>query len=239
MNRRRSAVSATLLVTAVGVLGLSSCATFNRNDVAARVGGHTLTASAARALVTPDDQHTIGDLLRQELTAWIKLDVIDESQAKAQYETGLAGSPSVCLAAIPVATIDATDAIMTALQSGMAFADAARQFSANTALASSGGVVLAPDGTECMPPAGLAPAVADALKTTPVGQPVAAELDSFSAVLLLRPYTELSAASRASVAAASVSELQLASALAGANIYVDPRYGRWSAETLSVVPLSS
>ena len=38
MTRRRSAVPATVLITALGLLGLSSCATFNRNDVAARVG---------------------------------------------------------------------------------------------------------------------------------------------------------------------------------------------------------
>ena len=36
------------------------------------------------------------------------LDVLDEQQTKAQYNKGLAGSASVCLAAIPVATIDAT-----------------------------------------------------------------------------------------------------------------------------------
>ena len=233
------AVPATLLVTAIGVLGLSSCATFNRNDVAARVGNDSLSSSAARALVTPDDQHTSGDLLRQQLTAWIKLDVLDEQQSKAQYAKGLAGSPSVCLAAIPVASFDGTTEVMSALQSGMSFADAARQFSGNTALASSGGVVLAPDGTECMAPDGLAPAVATALQTTPVGQPVAADLDTFAAVLLLRPYDDLSFESRAVVAAASVSEAQLAVTLAGADIYVDPRYGRWNPETLSVVPLSS
>src|SRR5258706_543394 len=173
-------------LTMLTSLTLSSCATFNRNDVAARVGTHSITTSAARALVTPDDQHTIGDLLRQQLTAWIKLDVLDEQQARAEYAKGVSGSPSVCLAAIPVATLDATTEVLNALQSGMAFADAARQFSGNPTLASSGGVVLAPDGSECMAPAGLAPAVAAALQTTPVGQPIAADLSTFSAVLLLR-----------------------------------------------------
>ncbi len=234
MNRR-SAVFA----TAASLIALSSCATFNRNDVAARVGNKSLSPAAARALVTPDNQHTIGDLLRTELTAWIKLDVLDEQQTKAQYNKGLSGSASVCLAAIPVATIDATAPILAALKSGMSFADAAKQFSANAALAAGGGVVLAPDGSECMTPDGLAPAVATALKTTPVGQPIAADLSTFSAVLLLRPYDELSFASKSVVAAASVSQLQLASLLKDAKIYVDPRYGRWSVESLSVVPMSS
>jgi hypothetical protein len=239
VTRRRSAVSATLVLTAVGALSLSSCATFNRNNVAARVGTHSITPSAARALVTPDDQHTSGDLLRQQLTAWIKLDVLDEQQAKATYEKGVSGSPSVCLAAIPVATLDATTQVLNALQSGVSFADAARQFSGNPALASSGGIVPAPDGSECMAPSALAPAVSAALQTTPVGQPIAANLGTFSAVLLLRPYDELSFQSRAAVTAASVSQEQLAVSLADANIYVDPRYGRWDPTTLSVVPLSS
>jgi hypothetical protein len=128
---------------------------------------------------------------------------------------------------------------MTALQSGTSFADAAHQFSGSTALADSGGIVSAPDGSECMAPSGLAPAVATALQTATVGQPMAANLDTFSAVLLLRPYDELSSDSRAAVATGSLTEAQLATTLAGAKIYVDPRYGRWSAETLSVVPLSS
>jgi hypothetical protein len=224
---------------AVGALGLSSCATFNRNDVAARVGNRSITTAAARALVTPDAQHTSGDLLRQQLTAWIKLDVLDEQQAKAAYEKGLAGSPSVCLAAIPVATFAETTAVLAALQSGMSFADAARQFSGNAALAASGGIVPAPDGSECMAASALTPNVAAALKTTPVGQPIAADLGTFSAVLLLRPYDQLSFDTRSVVAAASVSQEQLAVSLASAHIYVDPRYGRWNPETLSVVPLSS
>lgn len=239
MIRRRPALPTVLLSVAVGALGLSSCATFNRNDVAVRVGNDTLSTSAARALVTPDAEHTSGDLMRQQLTAWIRLDVVDEQQAQAAYAKGIAGSPSICLGAIPVATFAETTDVMTALQSGMSFADAARQYSGNPALASSGGVVLAPDGTECMAPAGLAPAVSAALQTATVGQPIAADLDTFAAVLLIRPYAELSFESRSAVAAASVSEEQLAVTLAGADIYVDPRYGRWSPETLSVVPLSS
>ena len=234
MNRRSA-----VLAAAASLLALSSCATFNRNDVAARVGGKSLSSAGARALVTPDDQHTIGDLLRQQMTAWIRLDVLDEQQAKAQYDKGIAGSPSVCLAAIPVAAIADTAPVLAALQSGMSFADAARQYSANQALATGGGIVLAPDGTECMPPSGLAQPVTDALKTTPVGQPIAANLGSFSAVLLLRPYSDLSFEARAVVSAASVSQTELAKLLAGAHIYVDPRYGRWNAESLSVVPLTS
>jgi hypothetical protein len=90
-----------------------------------------------------------------------------------------------------------------------------------------------------MSPSALAPAVSTALQTTPVGQPIAADLGTFAAVLLLRPYDELSLAARANVAAAGASDEQVAVSLANANIYVDPRYGRWDPTTLSVVPLGS
>ena len=64
-----------------------------------------------------------------------------------------------------------------------------------------------------------------------------AELSTFSAVLLLRPYDELSFESRAaSLRPACTEELRHGRR---ATIYVDPRYGRWNPETLSVVPLSS
>jgi hypothetical protein len=234
VNRRRPAVAATVCA----LIALSSCATFKQNDVAARVGDRTLSPKAAQALIGADAQTSTGDQLRAKLTAWIKVGVLDQPQAEAQYEKGIAG-PAVCLAAIPVASIDATAPIMAALQSGMSFADAARQFSATPALADSGGVVLAADGTECMPPAGLAPAVADALKTTPVGQPVAADLQTFAAVLLLRPFKDLALESQAVVAATGVPADQLSALFANAKVYVDPRYGRWDSQTGSVVPLSS
>jgi len=240
VNRR----VATLAIAAAGMI-LSSCATFNRNDVAARVGDHELTAKAAQALITPNDQQTVGDQLRIKLTEWIRADVMAtrlaqpefEHQVRALYEKGLGGSPAVCLAAIPVASLDATEPIMTALQSGTSFSDAAHQFSGSAELADSGGIVAGPDGGECMAPDALAATVADALQSTPVGQPLAADLDTFSAVLLLRPYDELSAESRASVAAASIGESQLASLYADARIYVDPRYGRWNPISQSVEPL--
>lgn len=251
MKRRRLlliALPATFATSAT----LSSCATFNRNDVAARVGDDELTVKQAQQRIAAsagaagaNDDVTDGAQLRSELTSWIKADVLAltmtrpgfDDQVRAQYEQGLNGSRAVCLAAIPVATLDGTVAIMTALQSGTSFADAARQFSGDPGLAAAGGVVTAPDGTECMAPDALAPAVADVLATTPVGQPLAADLDTFAAVLLLRPYDDLSDESRATVAAATIGEGQLAELYANAGIYVDPRYGRWDSLTQSVQPL--
>lgn len=245
-----SAAALGLLATAA----LSSCSTFNRNDVAARVGDDELTVKQAQQRVTAsagsagaNDDVTDGAQLRGQLTAWIKEDVIAvmraqpgfEADVRAAYEKGLNGSQSVCLGAIPVATIDGTVAIMTALQSGTSFADAAQQFSGDPDLAARGGVVLAPDGTECMTPENLAPAVVEALGNTPVGQPLAADLDTFAAVLLLRPFDDLSDETQAIVTAAAIGDRQLAQLYADAGIYVDPRYGRWDPLTQSVQPLKA
>ena len=92
MTRRRSAVPATVAFTALGLLGLSSCATFNRNDVAARVDGRSLTASAARALITLDDQVTTGDQLRQQLTTWVRVSALEAFGDAAQLRIRAAGA---------------------------------------------------------------------------------------------------------------------------------------------------
>ncbi len=241
MNRRHRAIRANVLATTcalVAFFALSSCATFDRNDVAVKVGDRSLGAEEAQALVGATAQQPTGDQLRATLTAWITHDVLSEL-GRGVYEQGIAGSPVVCLRAIPVASIDATASIMAALQSGMSFADAARQFSGNTELADSGGIVVASDGTECMAPEALVPAVASALTTTPVGQPLAADLETFSAVLLLRPYDDLSFETQAAVSAAVLPSDQLATIFADTQVYVDPRYGRWDPGSGSVVSLTS
>lgn len=264
MNRRRSAV----LATALALITLSSCATFNRNDVAAKVGDRSLSPAAAQALGATGDQSASGDQLRQQLTKWIRVTVLEASagtaasaspltaadldirlgqaintiagdKAKTLYESGLTGSPVVCLAAIPVPSADDANKVLTALASGTSFADAASQFSTDANLAQTGGIVKGQDGNECIDPSTVNPVVAAALTGAPVGQPVAANLDTFSAVLLLRPYDELQPESQSLIASASIPQDQLDAILNKAKIYVDPRYGRWDPDSDSVVPLSS
>ncbi len=262
MNRRRSAV----LGTAALLIPLSACATFNRNDVAAQVGDRSLSTEGAQALAAADAQPASGDQLRQQLTKWIRVTVLEASvgtappaspptaadldvrlgqaiktiagdEAETMYESGLAGSPIVCLAAIPVETIDAANNVLTVLASGTSFADAASQFSTDPTFAQTGGVVTSEDGNECY--STVTPVVAAALTGASVGQPVAADLDTFSAVLVLRPFDELKPESQSLIASASISQDQLDAILDGAKIYVDPRYGRWDPEADSVVPLTS
>lgn len=250
---------------------MSSCATVDRNDVAAEVGDHSLTPKAAEALAATDGTAATGDQLREQLTKWIRVTVLESSvgpqvevaqpttsteldsryamaitnlageDAKELYATGVDGSPVICLAAVTTATLEDANEVLTLLNSGMAFADAARQRSTDTVIGEAGGIVRG--GTngdqECLDPATVNPSVVAALKGTPVGQPIAADLDTFSAVLMLRPFEELLPESQSLVAGTVVSQDQLDALVDGAGVYVDPRYGRWDRDTGAVVALTS
>jgi hypothetical protein len=268
VNRRRSACTVASLLILVALPTLSSCATFNRNDVAAKVGDRSLSSTAVETLAATGDTAATGDQLREQLTKWIRVTVLEDANGTAAptapttssdldtrlsqaittiagdktrttYETGLSGSPVVCLAAITVANIDDANKVLAAVNSGTPFADAARQFSTDTVIAQAGGVVIGQDGSECIDPGSINPAVTTALKDTPVGQPIAADLNTFSAVLMLRPFDDLLPESKSLIASAAVSQEQIDGIVNAATIYVDPRYGRWDPASGSVVTLNS
>jgi hypothetical protein len=266
VNRRLSAVT----VAACALITLTSCATFDQNEVAARIDDQRLTPKDAEALAATGDTAATGDELRAQITKWIRVTVLETStgavesaspptseeldnryakaitaiagdSAKALYDTGVSGSPVVCLAAITTATLDDANNVLAQLDAGTPFADAARANSTDSVIAQSGGVVMggANGDQECLDPATVNPAVVSALQGIPVGQPIAADLDSFSAVLMLRPFEELQPVSKSLLATSSVSQEQLDAIVDAADIYVDPRYGRWDPATGSVVALSS
>jgi hypothetical protein len=257
-----------LLACAASLLTLASCSTFNGNDDAARVGGHHLSTKAARGFLAPDEQTTTGDLARDALTKWIRVTVLEQSSgaaaqatpstaaelqarltqalatigganAKTLYESGVNGSPVICLAAIPVATLDDANNVLTTLQSGTSFADAAKQFSTDPTIGQAGGVVVGADGSECFDTAAVNPDVTKVLTGTAVGQPVTAQLSTLTAVLMMRPYDDLLPESQARIASASVTDDQVATMVGDTPVYVDPRYGRWDPASGSVVPLTS
>ena len=264
VNRRRSAV----LVAACALATLQSCATFDRNDAAAKVGDQSLSAKAAEKLAAIDDTAATGDRLRLELTKWIRVSVFEAftgapapataptpadldarlsqaimtiagGEAKTNYELGAGGSPVLCLAAITAATPEDANTALATVNSGMSFAEAARQFSTDTVLAEDGGIVKGPDGSECLDPTGVNAAAITALQGVPVAQPIVADLGTFSAVLMMRPYDDLLPESQSLIASATVSQDQLDAIVDASDIYVDPRYGRWDPETGTVVILTS
>jgi hypothetical protein len=263
-----TATTATTLLSLVIVLALSSCATFNRNDAAAKVGDRSLSSKAVESLASTGGTAPTGDQLREQLTKWIRVTVLEASngtaapatpttsaeldgrlsqaiatiagdKARTTYESGLSGSPLICLAAITVANIGDANNVLATVNNGTPFADAAHQFSTDTVIAEAGGIVKGQDGSECIDPSTVNPAVTAALKDVPVGQPIAAELGTFSAVIMLRPFDDLLPASKSLIATAAVPQAQLDAIVDAATIYVDPRYGRWDAASGSVVTLNT
>jgi hypothetical protein len=274
VNRRRSAIRVispiACALVVLSSIALSSCATFNQNDVAAKVGDRSLTAKAAENLAANGDTAASGDDLRAQLTKWIRVTVLEATTgaaapaspptsaeldaryaeaittiagegARTLYESGITGSPLICLAAITTTTLEEANAVLTTLNVGTPFADAARASSTDSVIAQAGGIVRGGPNAdeECLDPATVNPAVVDALQNVPVGQPVAADLGTFSAVLMLRPFGDLLPESQSQIAQATVSPDQLDAIVDRASIYVDPRYGRWDPATGSVVTLSS
>jgi hypothetical protein len=264
VNRRLLAVLAGL-----AAVTLSSCATFNRNDVAAQVGDTTLSATSVKDLVDPASPAISGDATRTLLTKWITLTALEKSlqpdtspsslsaadldtrlqrisatiggeKIKTEYDSGAASSPAVCLAAIPVTTIDDATPVLAELSSGASFADAARKFSIDEGLAQSGGVLTRQDGGECFPRSEVPAEFLTPITDVPAGTPVAAQIGNIAAVLMLRPFDELLPESQSLLAGSSqVAPDTLQTIVGDIKIYVDPRYGRWDPATASVVPLSS
>ena len=86
MNRRRS--TATVIASAlVALTTLSACSTFNRNDMAAKVGDRSVSAKEVEALAATGGPATDGDALRQELTTWIRVAVLESSSGTAEPAT--------------------------------------------------------------------------------------------------------------------------------------------------------
>ena len=253
-------------------MALASCATFNRNDVAVKVGDRTLSATGVEALATGGGgAAATGDQLRQQMTTWIRVAVLEGSvgaaapstpptasdlddrysriittmagdKAKALYESGVNGSPVICLAAITTTTLDDANKVLTQLNNGTPFADAARANSTDTVIAQAGGIVRsgANGDQECVDPTSINnPPLIAALKTAAVGKPFTTELGNFAAVVMLRPFADLLPASQALIATSIVSQDQLDAIVDAASIYVDPRYGRWDPASGAVVTLTS
>ena len=250
---------------------MSSCATVDRNGVAAEVRDHSLTPKVVEQLAAPNGTAATGDQLREQLTKWIRTTVLETSagpqvdvpppatsaeldtryavalnalageDARDLYNTGVAGSPVICIAAVPTKTLDDANQVLTLVNNGLAFEDAARQHSTDTVIAQAGGIVRGGvnNDEECLDPATVNPKVVAALKDSPIGTPITADLDTFSAVLMLRPYDDLLPESQSLVASTVVSQEQLDALVDAADVYVDPRYGRWDPDTGSVVALTT
>ncbi len=254
------------LLTVAAFASLSSCSTFDRHDVAASVNGHDLTFEQLDALTNSASASVQRETIKTWLqfaavtggpTDASSADALDaataevlgdlggmhEEEARARYEKGLAGSPYACLGAILIEASTDEQEVISKIDGGMSLADAAEQYSADPQLAATGGAVYADSTdptTSCIPTAdftqGFAPAVVEPLTTADVGEPVYAELsDGARVILVLRAFAELTTDER-QLLAKDFAELELTRILTTADVYVNPRLGRWDASTATVVP---
>jgi hypothetical protein len=135
--------------------------------------------------------------------------------------------------------------VLAAIKAGLSFPAAAKKYDTTSGLAQNGGIYPDPTtGAECFDPAGssLLPLLQAA--SAKVGEPVVITSGTAEAVVLLRPFDDLSAAdttslTQAAAQSASVFTSAMGSALATASITVDPRYGYWDPASAQVVPMST
>lgn len=262
--RRPRILSTGLLCSLVSVAALSGCATFDQNDVAASVGDAEVSIDDVVALQTGEEA-VPGNTVREQLTLWIKTarlqqytgspvdavlgsadaqafdrlrgTLVDPAEAETQYSQGTSGV--VCPRAIPVAAAEDGAAALQSYESGVSFADVAAQYSNDPGIAESGGELTAIIGGECVAPEGLNPDLVALLDEIPVGSVALRDISGGFLILQRKSFAELSDGSQQQIAASLVTNDDLAAAFEDVQITVDPRYGRWDADSLSVVPMQS
>ncbi len=251
----------------VALIVSTSCATFDRNNEAASVGDQALTIDQISALVDSTDDVVDAAVVRAQLTKWIRVELLEQATGTTDpavattanldarladaitslasqtpdagrmlYESGPAASGLVCLAAITVDSPEAAEAALADLAAGMSFADAAATYSNDPGLAASGGVVPNQAGDECFPAAELNPVITDPVAAAGVGNPVVVDI-GVVAVVMLRPFAELSAETQMELASQELNTTRLPELLSEVDVVVDPRYGVWNSATAEVDPL--
>ena len=258
---RRFVLAAGLLAAAAS---LSSCSTFNRSDAAAEIKGEQLTRSELNQL---SGGVTDGDTVRSTITKWLQLGVLGGDTAnigssseldartkaaistisapfmeaaKATYELGLGGAPLLCLRAIPIASPTTTDEVLTALQSGMSFADAAKKYSSDPSLAANGGLIADANGQACLDPASLNASLIQLMQANKAvpGKPVAIAFNNQKIIVLMRPFDDLTQSEKTGFAQKELAA-ELKQRLAKAKVFVSSRYGRWDSASATVVALGN
>ncbi|MFZ9483858.1 MAG: hypothetical protein ACO3AV_13280, partial [Ilumatobacteraceae bacterium] len=114
--------------------------------------------------------------------------------------------------------------------------DAASTFAADPSLAEGDGILTDQSGNECFSTTGLTPELIDAMTAAgaEVGKPVAVDLASVSAVVLLRPWEEFPTAQLGGLVPDQLKDLMI-QLVGDSDVWVDSRYGHWDAASASVV----
>ena len=164
---------------------------------------------------------------------------IAAADAQARYEASPAELGVMCVRHIVVEDEEAAREVLAELDDGADFAELAADRSAEPAATETGGALADPQsGAPCLTIAAaeqsLDPAFVAGARAAVPGQPTEPVESSFGwHVILARPFAEV----EESVVGVYGSQL-FADYLATADISVDPRYGRWDAESSSIVALA-
>ncbi|MFZ4810960.1 MAG: peptidylprolyl isomerase [Ilumatobacteraceae bacterium] len=234
-----------------------------RDDVATLVreadateanAGPFLQAQVARGLITswvrvvvletengvPADQAASIENLDSRLSTALNALVSGNfDEAEAVYQQGPSVSGVVCLGAIPLASAEQGTEVLSALEGGLSFAEAAAQYSTDPGLADNGGIVTDDQGSECVAVQQLSPDLATQLDGVSVGTPIAVTLQDLDAVIVVRPFDSLSDDSKRDVALVTIGADVIPTALTNADVTIDSRYGYWDPETAQVVAFNT
>jgi hypothetical protein len=161
------------LLTVAAIASLSSCSTFDRNNVAATVNGHELTFEQLDNLT---NSSTSASVQRETLSKWVQVaaatqgpldassaDAISaadlalpvlllpegDGPAKATYDQGMTVSDIACVMLFPIESSVDPQAIIASITDADSFATAAKKYSIQKDLADSGGMLLNAQGVNC------------------------------------------------------------------------------------------
>lgn len=245
--RRSMTIALALPLAAALVAG---CSTFSDSGNVARVEDVALTDDDFQALLTelgaPEDQLLPAEAIRAQITTWIQEQLataataaISEDEIAEIYNAGVTSAPAMCLSVIVVADEDAATRVAAELTNGADFALVFAAENLDETLDPSAGdlgcitsdqVAQAADVEFVQVAAGLS-------GDNQLG--TASLLDAqgavFSWVVMdFQTFDELSSENAGLVSASVAAAAQLANA----DIFVNPRYGRFDVATGQVVALS-
>lgn len=244
VNRRLS-----LVLSVAAIATLTSCATFSDSNNVARVGDATLTsddfATQLTDLGAPTDQVLDGDAVRAQITTWIQEQLASAEtpspspeELAARYDAGFDSSGIVCANGIVVADETTATRVSSELDDGTDFVELLLAENLDDTLTASGGDVGCVTNEILERSADIEfIRVASTLSaevtvgTAPLTDQTGAE---FAWVVLeFRDFAGLRPADLDLVAGT----IELADRFAGADVFVDSRYGTFDATTGQVVGL--
>ena len=226
------------LIAGVALAGLATgCSTFSDNDLAARVGDAELSHDQlSRELGEIDNSNTEradGAVVREQINEFILRTIADQVGLFDQYAAADGSLQIACFYVLQVSDRAQADDVLARLAAGEEWDAVAGSLSPQAA---------AETRQPCAPVSGLVPEVAETLGALePGGEPEVLEVGDPVSTFVVRAHDVdeldmLEFLTAISGGDPSVLTPFLAAAQ-DSDVYVDPRFGRFEPEQVSVVPL--